>query len=127
MQRAKGRDKTLRQLYRDIEKQTGVRAAALDGPLLPNAGVRMWCWFQDMSRRRECQVGMAGGVPQPIPYSEVWSYFDLTGERVDPWQRRLLTDLDDLYLTIATQEGEPGRAVVGASGMKKAIRSDDQA
>jgi hypothetical protein len=126
MRRVKDQNKTLGQLYREIEKQTGVRSPALNGPALPDAGVRAWCWFQDLSRRRGYQIGMAA-VPQPIPFSEVRSYFDLTGEKIDPWQRRLLTDLDDLYLSITGEEGEAGSAVGGASALKMALTDGDGA
>lgn len=124
MRRVKGRDKTLGQLYREIEEQTGIRSPALNCPALPEAGIRLWAWFQDLSRRRGQQVGMAA-VPQPIPFSEVRSYFEITGEKIDPWQRRLLTDLDDLYLSIIMQEGELGGTAGGASALKMALTSED--
>lgn len=123
--RVKDQNKTFGQVYREIEKQTGIRPSALNGPRLPDAGTRVWCWFQDLSRRRGYQVGMST-VPQPVPFSEVRAYFELTGETIEPWQRRLLADLDDMYLTIATGEEEPGSAVSGASALKLAVTSESK-
>lgn len=125
MRRVKDQNKTFGQLYREIEQQTGIRSPNLDGPKLPDAGLRVWVWFQDLSRRRGWQVGMVA-VAQPVPFSEVWAYFDLTGETIEPWQRRLLTDLDDLYLTITGQDGEPTASAADASALKMALRSDEE-
>ena len=123
MRRVKDQNKTFGQLYEEIEKQTGIRSQALDGPDLPDAGLRVWGWFQELSRRRGYQIGMTA-IAQPIPFSDIHAYFALTGETPDPWQRRLLTDLDDLYLAIAGQDGDPSEAVAGASALKTALKSE---
>src|SRR5690625_3399103 len=124
MRRVKDQDKTFGQLYREIERQTGIRSPELDGPQLPDAGLRVWGWFQELSRRRGWQIGVAA-VAQPIPFSDIHAYFALTGEVLEPWQRRLLTDLDDLYLTITGQDSDPSEAVSGASALKVALNTGD--
>lgn len=64
-------------------------------------------------------------VAQPIPFSDIHAYFALTGETLESRQRRLLTDLDDLYLTITRQDGDPSDAVSGASAMRAALTPED--
>lgn len=88
---------TLRQLYEQVEEQTGVRAKQLDGPPLPLAGHRIWTVFQELASKRRWQIGMGPAVPEPIGFQDIQAYCDLMRIRLESWQLRLIGQLDGLY------------------------------
>ncbi|WP_444979069.1 phage tail assembly chaperone [Alcaligenes faecalis] len=107
--------KTLRQWYEEIEQQTGIRAHQLDGPELPDAGLRIWGWYQDLDARRNWYIGMGVSAPAPISWESIDSYFRMIGYKPQPWQIRLLCDLDTLYRV--TVSGEDSEQADSANGL----------
>lgn len=85
-----------------VEKGTGRRPAALDGPDLPACAEHLWDWFCELSSRRG--GGMNG--PAPLTYAEVGAWMRLTGMTPTPWEVHAILELDNDYLKQAAQSSE---------------------
>ncbi|WP_132478406.1 phage tail assembly chaperone [Paracandidimonas soli] len=114
--------KSFRQVYAEIEQQTGIRAPQLDGPDLPDAGRRIWGWYQDLDARRNWYIGMGGSAPAPISWEAIRAYFEMAGYKPQPWQIRLLCDLDTLYRV--TVSGDDSEQADSAKGLGSALKGE---
>lgn len=84
---------TVRQNLEAVERNTGKRPAALDGPQLPDAGRHIWDWYCDLNAARQ-----SGFAANPISYQEMAAYFSLRRERPAQWELITLRRLDLLFL-----------------------------
>lgn len=114
--------KPLRQIYEDIESQTGIRPAQLDGPSLPEAAYRIWGYFQDLTARRRWHISAGTPFPEPISYQEIHAYLCLSGVRISSWQLRLLAELDNVFRATVVDVGEV-RETGTAMDLGKAMRA----
>lgn len=115
--------KTRLQTYLDIERQTGVRAAALDEiPPLPFEAEQVWQWFGDLNRARGS--GMVG--PESLSWSDVCAYFQLLGFRPSRWELEALSRLDDKYIA-SRLGGDAGRGKLSnAKALRRNLTGDKQ-
>jgi hypothetical protein len=94
-----------------VERQTGRRPAALDGPEPPADGTHVWAWFLELSAGR----GSNGFGPNPISYLDVLAWTLLTGTITRPAEIEAIMALDRVW--IAAQVGNAGS---GADGSRAA-------
>lgn len=114
--------KPLRQLYEDVERQTGIRPVQLDGPSLPEAAYRVWGYFQDLTAKRRWQMSSGGAVPDPISYQEIHAYFCLARTQAPAWQIRLISELDNVFRATLMDSGQVSETGT-ASGLGQAMRA----
>lgn len=113
---------SFRRLYEDVERQTGVRPAQLDGPSLPEAAYRIWGYFQDLAAKRRWRMNSGGAIPDSISYQEMGAYFSLLGIQAPAWQIRLLSELDDVFRAAMMDSDQIAEAGT-ASGLGQVLRS----
>ncbi len=77
-----------------MERQTGRRPPALDGPPIPADGEHVWLWFLDLNAAR----GSNGFGPNPISYPDLAAWVAMTGIIVMPSEVAALMALDREYL-----------------------------
>jgi hypothetical protein len=77
-------------------RQTGAWYPELDTPPIPFEMWIEWSWFTQLNARRDS--GMGG--PSPISYSEIEAWMRYTGTVPNALQRRLLADLDVVFLNV---------------------------
>ena len=77
-----------------VERQTGQRPAALNGPAIPEAGAYLWVWFLEL----HCSRG-GGFGPSALTYSEILAWAALTGSDPVPWEIQIIKALDGAWLT----------------------------
>jgi hypothetical protein len=77
-----------------VERTTGNRPPALDGPEVPLQTAHVLGWFYEISQGR---TGTGFG-PNPLTWAGIEAWMRLTGTVVHPWEIRLLKGLDRLYL-----------------------------
>ena len=78
-----------------VERQTGRRPAALDGPELPSDGAHVWAWFLELSAGR----GSNGFGPNPISYLDLLAWSMLTGTITRPAEIEAIMALDRVWMT----------------------------
>ena len=78
-----------------MERQTGRRQTALDGPELPADGAHVWAWFLELSAGR----GGNGFGPSPISYLDLLAWSMLTGTITRPAEIEAIMALDRVWLT----------------------------
>lgn len=91
------RDKSGGTRRRDLTqaaRQTGKWFAELDTPPIPPEMQLEWEWFSDLS----CRRGTGFDGPLPITYTEIMAWMRYTGTRPNALQRRLLVDLDRVFM-----------------------------
>lgn len=66
----------------------------LDGPKMPNGADYLVRWFYELSVSRN----ITAGGPSSIPHSEVTAWQELTGNRLTPWEYRVIREIDNLYI-----------------------------
>lgn len=86
---------TRRRNLTQAARQTGKWYSELDTPPIPFEMQTEWEWFLDLCSRRS--EGFAG--PMPVPYSEFLAWMRYTGIRPNAIQRRLLVDLDRIFMS----------------------------
>lgn len=69
---------------------------------IPAGGDLLWQWFTDLHRTRTYH--MAG--PNPIPYSEILAYSQLTGSGIEPRHVAILRAMDAVWLEHAYSKRE---------------------
>ena len=77
-----------------LAKTTGRRPKALDGPPIPRAVKHVWGWFRELHSARAC----AEYGPNPITYSEIGAWADLTKRNPTPEEVQLIKRIDGAYL-----------------------------
>lgn len=80
--------------YDAVERQTGRRPPALDGPALPSAVEHLWDWFVELNAAR----GSTGFGPAPLGYAEIRAWAALTDRQPSPWEVETLKTLDEAWL-----------------------------
>ena len=58
-------------------------------------------WFFELSNARQQAVGMTAAIPQPLQFSEIHAWAQLTGHHISRWVLRLFLLLDSIYLKCA--------------------------
>lgn len=98
---------TEREHLLSVERQTGRRPAALDGPMLPADGAHVWASFLELSAGR----GSNGFGPNPISWLDLLAWRMLTGVIVRPAEIDAIMALDRAWLarqTTAASIPSPG-------------------
>ena len=88
-----------REHLEQVEKATGKRPAALDGPPLPEIADPVWTTFASLHARRNS--GMEG--PQPLSYEAILAWCNLYGIRLSLWEMEVIEALDALWLRIVQE------------------------
>lgn len=101
---------TERDVLESVERQTGHRPAALDGPELPADGSHVWAWFLELSAGR----GSNGFGPSPISYLDLLAWSLLTGTITRPAEIEAIIAVDRVWL--AAQAMNTGTPMDGGRG-----------
>jgi len=86
---------TERDHLESVERQTGRRPSALDGPPLPYDIAHVWLWFNDLSAAR----GNNGWGPNALNYQDMAAWMMLTGTIVRPQEISAILMLDRLWMS----------------------------
>lgn len=90
---------TVRELYQGLARRTrnprrrAEYEARLACPPFPSALGYVWTAFSRLSARR----GSNGFSINPIGWPDIEAFLRLSGQRLAPWEIRLIEQLDDLY------------------------------
>ena len=88
---------TEREHLEQVERQTGRRPIALDGPDFPALVSHIWSAFIILSNSRT--AGFSG--PNPITYEQIKAWKELTETIIAPWEIEAIKRLDRVYMGIA--------------------------
>jgi len=87
-----------REHLQQVERQTGYTPKALDNPThFPSLLMYIWAAFCSLNSART--AGFAG--PNPITYTELHHWKELTGTPLSAWDVQALKRLDQVYLRTA--------------------------
>jgi len=87
-----------REHLRQVERQTGYTPKALDNPThFPSLLMYIWAAFCSLNSART--AGFSG--PNPITYTELHHWKELTGTPLSAWDVQALKRLDQVYLRTA--------------------------
>ena len=75
-------------------RATGIRPAALDGPLCPASLAHLWAWWHELARTRRSH----GWGPEPLSYPDILAWALLTQSSPRPAEVAALLALDQAYL-----------------------------
>lgn len=87
---------TERQHLEQVEKQTGRRPKALNGPEFPSGLEYIWSSFFEASKGRSS--GFSG--PNPLSYQELESWMRLTQTPLTPRDISVIKRLDQVYMKV---------------------------
>ena len=87
---------TRRAHLESVERQTGRRSIALDGPELPADGAHIWAWFLELSAGR----GSNGFGPNSISWFDMMAWATLTGTITHPAEIEAVMALDRSYMSV---------------------------
>ena len=79
---------TLREHLENVERVTGKQQ--FDEPALPDGAEYLWGWFWDLDAGR----GSNGFGLNPLSYSEMKAWAELTQQMLDPWEVSALRKMD---------------------------------
>jgi hypothetical protein len=65
-------------------------------PEIPAAGQHLWSWFWDLNSGRQSGMGI-----NPLSWSDIKAWEELTRNRLSPWQARVIRSMDRVYLEVA--------------------------
>ncbi len=85
---------TERDHLESVERQTGFRPPALDGPELPADGAHVWSWFLTLHQAR----GSNGFGGNPISFADIAAWVSLTGVIVRPQEIEAILAIDRVWL-----------------------------
>jgi hypothetical protein len=91
----------LRDKLEHIAETTGIVDEALNLPSFPTAIQYLWGWFHELQSAR---TGNGFGA-NPITFSEIQAWMQLTGRTVHPWEINALKELDRAYLVEVSSNG----------------------
>lgn len=81
-------------MLEQVEKQTGITPPELGGvPDLPEAAAHVLHWYYDLAGTRT--IGMA---LNPISYTEIQAWCNMTGNRPAPWEVLAIRQIDAAFL-----------------------------
>jgi len=86
----------LREHLEQIERQTGKRPKELENTDFPTLASNIWSAFIALSSSRSS--GFSG--PNPITFSEIKSWMQLTHSRLAAWEVEALKAIDLLYIKV---------------------------
>ncbi len=86
---------TERDHLESVERQTGRRPAALDGPPLPPDVAHVWFWFLELSAAR----GSNGWGPNALGFADIFAWISLTGTLTRPPEIAAILMLDRLWMS----------------------------
>lgn len=72
-----------------------------------------YLWRAYLRLRRRCGSGFSG--PQPVGWTEIYAFAQLSGIVLAPWEIDLIEAVDDLYLRRGTAPKKPGADSASAS------------
>lgn len=90
---------TIRTTLESVERQTGKRPVALDGPPVPSELEYLWRWFLDIHAGRTIN-GM--GVSRAT-HLDLMAWQWNTGNRLEAWEVKAVNSLGNLYLNVHTE------------------------
>lgn len=94
---------TLRDQLNSVWRQTGIKPKELEELLeLPESCQHVWKWFLDLHSARTS----SGFAPNPITYSDMYSYFTLLSMYPEEWELDLIKLIDRESLAVAAKEIE---------------------
>lgn len=96
---------TERDHLESVERQTGRRPAALDGPDLPADGAHVWGWFLALQNAR----GSNGFGANPIGWLDILAWRDLTGTLVHPSEVEAIMAVDRVWMAEQAKEAGKGK------------------
>lgn len=85
--------KPLRAHLMNVWRQSGIKPPELDVPLLPIEAAHLWAWFNELSMRRT----WSDRGPNPITWSDVLAWQQLTGKKPAPWEVQAMLSLDAIF------------------------------
>ncbi len=89
---------TMRQHLEQVERQSGMTPQALRNTVeFPRLLHHIWIAFCHLNSAR--QAGFSG--PNPITYTELKAWKELTETPLEPWEIEALKKLDQVYLRVA--------------------------
>lgn len=99
MDRPVGKDakQTVREHLQSVYQQTGeCPPELLNEPEVPEVLQYLVRWFRELSA---CRGSNGMGFPNPISYTEIKAWADLTGHQdIEDWEVEVIKDLDRLLL-----------------------------
>lgn len=100
---------TQRAHLESVERQTGRRPSALDGPEPPVDGTHVWAWFLELSAGR----GSNGFGPNPISWLDLLAWTVLTGTITRPAEINAIMALDQVWMKVqAARNSEPDHGYI---------------
>jgi len=86
---------THREHLQQVERQTGFTPKALENPTpFPSLLMYIWSAFIDLNSART--AGFSG--PNPITYTEIKAWKELTDTPLKPWDIQVLKRLDQVFI-----------------------------
>lgn len=85
-----------------VERQTGKRPRALDGPEPPDALAYLLDWFRELSLGRQPGNGFG---PARLTWADLAAWAALLCTGPEPWELRAILSLDNVWLDAMT--GKP--------------------
>jgi len=86
-----------REHLEQVERQTGHRPKALDGPDFPLLMSHVWSAFIAISNGRS--MGFSG--PSPISYQDIKTWKELTDTPLSSWEIRAIKMVDSVFIGMA--------------------------
>lgn len=97
-----GKGGTLRDHLEQVERQTGRKLKELQGPDFPNLLSDLWSAFLALNNSRS----MGANTANPINYTEIKAFVDLTDTPLIPRDIEVIKRLDQKYLEVMNSDGE---------------------
>lgn len=91
----------MRDQLNNVWRQTGIKPKELDELLeIPQSCEHVWKWFIDLNSGRTSN----GFGPNPLTYSDIYSYFTLYNMYPDEWELELIKVLDKTALDAISKQ-----------------------
>lgn len=84
-----------------VYRQTGkIPARLAEIPPMPEQLAYVWAWFCELERAR---TGNGFGL-NPLSYTEIKAWADLSGSNVEPWEVAVLKRFDAVRIRVANEK-----------------------